>query len=65
MCEGPERNPGGGPYALDNRSNISDPLAAGAGDKLHDGRVDPHPVGHCHHRHCRKPHPGAQALVVR
>ena len=50
---------------MDNRSNISDPVAAGAGDKQHDGRVDSHPAGHCHHRRGGQPHPGAQVHIVR
>jgi hypothetical protein len=55
----------GDSYALDNRSNISSTVAAWTSNKLHDGRIDPHPAGSCHYHCGGQSHSGTQILVMR
>jgi len=39
-------------------------VGAGAGEQLHDGRVDSHPAGNCHYRDSAQRYSGTQRIAV-
>ena len=51
-------------HALDGLCDSLDHVGAGTGHFVHDGRVRPHPIGHCPDRSRGQSDSGAKSLVA-
>ena len=56
-------NQEGGSNVVDDCCNTHNSMAAGAGDRLHDGLFYSYPTGRCHHRRAGQSHSGAEARL--
>lgn len=49
---------------MDDRFDTDSSVGAGAGDQLHDGRVDSYPAGNCCYRDPDQHYSGTQSFVA-
>ena len=57
-------NPEGVPNVVDNRCDTVNHVGAGAGEQLHDGRVDSHPAGNRYYRDSAQRYSGTQRIAA-
>ena len=49
---------------MDDRCDTDNSVGAGAGEQLHDGRIDSHPTGNCCYRGAGQHYSGTQSFVA-